>query len=273
MAKEEERNPAVAAWATKKPQNKDNNNKAGGGEVPSRFAINFIVYVLCIVSLGATVYSNVRLRTHDQRIRSLEEIISSSGGAGDGVDFHWPRSVNVVAQPDILNSAFDNDNNNNYANLNRAQVNVDNKNNNNDMKSEASASNQKTNLQRKAAPEELLLLERLQHQVAGIQQRLRRREVAQLQPPAAGVLPLIRPQRQATVSDCLCPAGELIIIVIIIIIRDKWGAMRTGSSAEGEKEQIESNQSVWPDLGYTFTGSETERGRRRWGWLKVLHSH
>lgn len=208
-------NPAVAAWATKKPQNKDNNNKAGGGEVPSRFAINFIVYVLCIVSLGATVYSNVRLRTHDQRIRSLEEIISSSGGAGDGVDFHWPRSVNVVAQPDILNSAFDNDNNNNYANLNRAQVNDDNK--NNDKKEES----QKTNLQRKAAPEELLLLERLQHQVAGIQQRLRRREVAQLQPPAAaGVLPLIRPQRQATVSDCLCPAGELLII---IIIRDKWG--------------------------------------------------
>lgn len=219
MAKEEAKNPAVAAFATRKPQNKDNNNKAGGGEVPSRFAINFIVYVLCIVSLGATVYSNVRLRTHDQRIRSLEEIISSSGGAGDGVDFHWPRSVNVVAQPDILNSAFDNDNNNNYANLNRAQVNDDN-NKNNDKKEES----QKTNLQRKAAPEELLLLERLQHQVAGIQQRLRRREVAQLQPPAAGVLPLIRPQRQATVSDCLCPAGELIIIiVVIIIIRDKWG--------------------------------------------------
>lgn len=215
MAKEEAKNSAVAAWATRKPQNKDNNNKAGGGDVPSRYAINFIVYVLCIVSLGATVYSNVRLRTHDQRIRSLEEIISSSGGAGDGVDFHWPRSVNVVAQPDILNSAFDNDNNNNYANLNRAQVNDNNK--NNDKKDE----NQKTNLQRKAAPEELLLLERLQHQVAGIQQRLRRREVAQLQPPAAaGVLPLIRPQRQATVSDCLCPAGELIII---IIIRDKWG--------------------------------------------------
>lgn len=105
-------------------------------------AINFIIYVLCIASLGAAVYTNVRLRSHDERIKSLESLIYAGGSAVSGESFNNYKD-NVKVQP-----AED-------------------------------------------------LLQRLQHQVAGIQQRLRR-DVSQLE--------LIRSPRQ--VPDCICPAGE-----------------------------------------------------------------
>lgn len=191
MAKEE-KHPAVVA-ATKKPQT----NKSA----PSQPAINFIIYVLCIASLGAAVYSNVRLLTHDERIRSLETLLSQERGfqwRAPSQDAHDDGVKVVPTNPRYsINSALDIDDN--YANLNAQGNGNTNNNNKNGERQVHKAWPTRKPAPSAAVPEELLLL---QHQVAGIQQRLRRRDVSEQ-------VPLIRPQRQATVSDCLCPAGEL----------------------------------------------------------------
>lgn len=137
-------------------------------KVASVSAINFIIYILCIASFGAAVYSNVRLRTYDERIKSLESFIYDGG---------LRLQLSKSAGP-IISSAFvggDGDANHNYGD---------------NVKVQKAASQESW-----MTPSEDLL-QRLQHQVAGIQ-RLRR-DVSQLQ--------VNRSQRQ--VPDCVCPAGE-----------------------------------------------------------------
>lgn len=80
------------------------------------------------------------------------------------------------------------------------------------------------------------LLERLQHQVAGIQQRLRR-DVSQLQ--------LIRPQRQT--SDCLCPAGEC----------NLWSAV-PGERSSGRQAGRQTGRMMKRSVNLTLRGRKTE---------------
>lgn len=136
--------------------------------IPLVSSINFIVYVLCIASLGSAIYSNVRLRTYDERIKSLELFLYDVGG---GLNLH-PTSPKS-GLPSVT-SAFSN--NDNHQDINQ-NVNI------------KWFPGVRTN------PEDLF--HRLQHQVAGLQ-RLRR-DVSQLQ--------LIRARRQVA-HDCVCPAGE-----------------------------------------------------------------
>lgn len=167
-------------------------------------SVHFIAYVLCIASLGAAVYSNVRLRTHEERIRSIEVLLRDSGlqfSPAEGVivtaglypnnNFNAVHNIRSSDEEDLVRV--------NYRNLKKnagdgdAEEEEDEEGNENSQDGNEEhkpfASQRATNAE---------LLERLQHQMAGIQQRLRR-DVSQVQP-------LIRAQRQT--SDCLCPAGE-----------------------------------------------------------------
>lgn len=162
MAKEE-KNPELAK---EECQNESINRSKNVYSVTA----NFIIYLLCIASLGATVYSNVRLRTYDERIKSLESFLFGVGGA-----LHPSSSSSSKGDHPSAHSAF-----NNYDNYEDINQNV----------------NIKWLPGGHANTEDLL--HRMQHQVAGLQ-RLRR---------DAQELPLIRPQRQ--VHDCVCPAGEQI---------------------------------------------------------------
>lgn len=120
---------------------------------PPSSPIHCIVYVLCISSLGAALYSTVRLRNHDERIRSLEEILRQGAHP-------WSPSEGVVVTQSRVPSDI--------------------------------------SVEKDHAWNSEELLEQLQHQVAGIQQRLRRDVSEPMQ--------LIRPQRQ--LPDCHCPPGK-----------------------------------------------------------------
>lgn len=153
--------------AGKSSQIKNDNNNVYKKNKSASFS-NLLVYVLCVASFGAAVYSNVRLRTHDDRIRSLEAILLRGGSQwADGVVAKLNRDSDSV----------------NYA-----------------KPGDEDSSHRTWPLKDTTLPQEDLVLQRLQHQVAGLQQRLRR-DVAQQQ------LQLIRPQRQIS-GDCICPAGE-----------------------------------------------------------------
>lgn len=147
---------------------------SGGPAEPKRnkkvAAINFIIYILCIASFGAAVYSNVRLRTYDERIKSLESFIYDGGLQS----LQMSRSAGPILSSAFVDGAGAGDANRNYGDNVKVQ---------------------KANRETWITPSEDLL-QRLQHQVAGIQ-RLRR-DVSQLQ--------VNRSQRQ--VPDCICPAGE-----------------------------------------------------------------
>lgn len=193
--------------------------------VPSQPAINFIIYVLCIASLGAAVYSNVLLRTHDERIRTIEAILRDSGGGGGGLQFSPSQDVVVAGlSPDLLiNTSAEEVN---YANLKTDKI------NNEDTEEQQQQTGRKW-FSREASEE---LLERLQHQVAGIQQRLRR-DVSQLQ--------LIRPQRQT--SDCLCPAGEC----------NLWSAV-PGERSSGRQAGRQTGRMMKRSVNLTLRGRKTE---------------
>lgn len=162
MVAREEKHPRVVATSTPSPLGMSKNKS-----VSLQSSINFIVYVVCIASLGTAVYSNVRLRTHDERIRSIESILRDSG-------YQWRPSEGVIVAALPTPDKYSEDVN--YVNVNESP-------------------DEKNYLHRKPSSGPQELLERLQHQVAGIQSRLRR-DVSQL--------PLIRPQA----NDCLCPPGE-----------------------------------------------------------------
>lgn len=161
-------------------------------------AVNFLLYVLCVASLGTAVYSNIRLRTYDERIKALESIVyATSEPQLHGLRFpvaapETSRSIYMNSAAQVGESQINNNNNKiNHNNINNNVLYYDNV--NSDAMNNKSAEQEKEN--GNSASEDLL--QRLQHQVAGIQRRLRR-DVSQLQ--------LIRPQRQ--VPDCICPAGE-----------------------------------------------------------------
>ena len=168
MAKEEPRQPVARPASPGKPSNKS---------VPSQPAVNFIVYVLCVASLGAAVYSNVRLRSHDARIRSLESILRDSG-------HQWSSTSGDVVAQLVGDVSEEQEVSVNYAPLGQGAE-------------EQVPKNRRKGGHEHTAPTSEEELERLQQQVAGIQHRLRR-DVSQLN--------LIRPARQA--NDCMCPPGE-----------------------------------------------------------------
>lgn len=168
-------------------------------------SVHFLVYVLCIASLGAAVYSNVRLRTHEDRIRTIEVLLRDSG-----LRFRPTEDVSVTAARLYPNDNFNTVHNvRSSAEEDRVRVNYRNLKKNVGDEEEDNEDEEEGNYDPEDGQEQRMpsasqratnaeVLERLQHQMAGIQQRLRR-DVSQVQP-------LIRAQRQT--SDCLCPAGE-----------------------------------------------------------------
>lgn len=157
-----------------KPVDPEERDLESPGKTSTTFSVvNFVLYMLCVSSLGASIYSNLRLATFDDRLRQLRHLddrisalesqcavdkSSSDGGFAQSVE---PKVFYNIINDDSVTRSFKGDSDG------------------------------------AIAPSSQDLLRQLTAQVAGIH-RLRR-DVSQLQ--------VSRKERQSGSPDCICPPG------------------------------------------------------------------